>query len=264
MKKVKKKEINENRSEAKQEKDRKKVKKVIEIIVMIVLLIPFIFWGGGSVLLLIIGSLPRKGIPFEERESVAVETATAYVQEKYGDALTYCGVNDGKTAIVNAETYWDVFFCNEEGNTFKCRVFCSDDKENMYIDYETYYSHYIREDICDWAEEQVEDVGIVEYIIEYHDKQEFSTEWLTTYSTEEVLRLLPKQKGYISINVCIPEREFGKYDSNDITKGFSELEECTNGFIINLVVYPDEIFDSFYEDDVNRIQFVEKINIIGG
>ena len=76
-------------------KQSKKSKEASIKLIIAACLFPFIivfFLITVGMLILIIKSIVQKGIPHEEKESVAIETVTEYIESKYGDVLTYSGV----------------------------------------------------------------------------------------------------------------------------------------------------------------------------
>lgn len=244
--------------------------KIIIAILLLPIVIPFLIGVLSVIILFIVAKLESfKGIPPEDLPAAAVETATAYIEEKYGDALTYCNVEEGRTSILGGKKYWDVFFKDKKGmseSLFTVRVFHdSENKDSMYIEYETYYSFYIKDKMYSWLNTKLLESSLSEYSLEYVGLHDFSPGWSTDYTVEEILEHFTDEKGYILFYLRIPERERNNYDSGQLVKELSELSPYLgNGFNIALIIYSDDVYDSNLENfnSGNREYYIPEIEHI--
>ena len=203
-----------------------------------------------------------KEIPYAERENAAVEEAKSYINGKYGDVLTYSGVKEMTTSMINGEAYWMVYFTNIEGETFSVQVFYDDGA--MYIEYETYYGYYIKDIMCEWMEEQLEQTDLKEYSLEYVIGKEFATDWELDSTPEEILSLANGRNGYVYFRIRIPERERDIYDSGRLVEKISYLSSYIKekSLVISLVIYDDDIYDSNYENFYDNEQYIPMLEQI--
>lgn len=241
----------------------KKIKTIIAI-----LLLPLALYFVLVVLIIVIlGIISIKNsigaIPPEEREPMAIEMASEYMEEKYGDSLMYDSVSHGVTGMLGGNPYWDVRFKNEAevpDESFEVRVIYDKKQKNLYIEYETYYSYYIKDKMYDWFDSKLQESSLNEYTLEYVLNYNFSPEWSIDYSTEEILEHLPNNLGCIKFYIRIPERERGVYDNGRLSEELSEISPLLeNALTIVLIVYSNDIYDEHYREfnRGNRREFPE-------
>lgn len=205
-------------------------------------------------------------IPFEELKPTAVATAVTYMEEKYGDAVTYIDMHEGRTSIILGERTWTVTFADENGQTYDVMVRHDTNNNCMYIEYEEYYSYHIKDRMTEWMESQLKETDLNEYILEYVP-HEFTTEWSVEYNAEQILQEMQNEtetgyKGYISFRIRIPERERGVYDSGKLSNDLRILLKDKKEIIIKLIIYPDDVFDHYQEDpNNNEFKDIERINL---
>lgn len=238
----------------------KKRKKFPVLLVIILLLLIAII-----VIVLKIKKRQSEKIPYEELDSTAIATAKEYVEEKYGDVLTYSDMHEGNTSMMFGELIWKVAFTDESGQSYEIWVMHDSKNNCMYINRDYYYSYYIEERMTEWMESQLKETDLNEYILEYNPV-DFSSEWLADYSAEEVLQELQNKdktgyKGYISFDIYIPERARGIYDSGKLSNDLSEVLKYEKGLHIEFIIYPDDVFDHYPEipydlKDIERIDFL--------
>ena len=228
-------------------KQSKKSKEASIKLIIAACLFPFIivfFLIIVGMLILIIKSIVQKGIPHEEKESVAIETVTEYIESKYGDVLTYSSVHEGRTAIFNAEVYWDVKFVNDEDIMFNFRVFEDYENECMYIEHETYYCYYIKDRMMEWMDSYLKNSSLEDYVLEYNLGMELSTEYELDYSAEEIVNQLENKKEWIRFKLYIPERERTIYDSGQLIRELNELLPYLDREVdVYIYVFENQVYD---------------------
>lgn len=185
---------------------------------------------------------------YVDRGPEAEVMAKEYVEGKYGDVLSYAGLNEKVTGMINGDPYWEVYFTDKEGEEFTVCVCLSDDE--LYIDYETYYNHYIEPIMCDWLAGYLEEAGLEEFIL-YCTNNPFSTDWSVDYGVEEILENLMEKKetrdGWIRYCIAIPEREREMLDSGKLAKCLSDIKIYSEKILIRLSIYEDGVYDSWDE-----------------
>lgn len=209
-----------------------------------------------------IGKRQSEKIPFEELKSTAVAIAVEYMEEKYGDAVTYTDMHEGRTSIILGERNWTVSFVDEDGQTYDVMVRYDSDNNCMYVEWDHYYSYYIEERMTEWMESLLKETDLSEYILEYVTHQ-FTAEWSAEYNAEQILQELKNKKnGYIFFRIRIPEREREIYDNGKLSDDLNELLKDTEGIMIELLIYPDDVFDHYQEDpDNNNSKDIERVEI---
>ncbi|MBQ4521870.1 MAG: hypothetical protein IJA10_02830 [Lachnospiraceae bacterium] len=230
-------------------------------IIIAACLFPFIMFFfliiAGMIFLIIMSHIPQKGIPHEEKESVAIETVTQYIEEKYGNVLTYSGVEKGTTAIFKGNIYRDVKFVNDEGIMFNFRVFEDYENECMYIESETYYCYYIKDRMMEWMDSYLKESSLEEYVLEYNLGRELSTEWELDYSAEEIVNELLNKKGGIRFKLSIPERERNIYDSGQLIQELNELVPYLDKDVcIYIYVYENQVYDE-HKDKLQDEHYID-------
>lgn len=230
------------------------------LVIILLLLIAII------VIVLKIKKRQSEKIPHEELNPTAIATAKEYVEEKYGDVLTYSDMNKGNTSMMFGELIWKVAFKDESGQSYEIWVMHDSKNNCMYIDRDYYYSYYIEERMTEWMELQLKETDLSEYLLEYVPRY-FSPEWSADYDVEQILQELQNEtktgyKGYISFIIRIPERERGIYDSGKLADDLNKLLKGKKAILIELIIYPDEVFDHYQEaPDSNRFNDIERMYI---
>ncbi len=247
---------NQNR---KTKQSRESMEESIKLIIAVCLfpVIIVIFLVIAAIIFL---TIPSKGIPHEQKESVAIETVTQYIEEKYGNVLTYSGIHEGRTAIFNAEAYWDVEFINDEGVSFYFRVFEDYENERMYIEHETYYCYYIKDRMMEWMDSYLKKSSLRDYVLEYNLGRKLSTEWELDYSAKEIANELSNKEGAIWFNLCIPERERNIFDSGQLIRELNELVPYLDEEVrVFVYIYENQIYDEhkYRLKDENEIDYMK-------
>lgn len=230
------------------------------LVIILLLLIAII------VIVLKIKKRQSEKIPFEELQPTAIATAKEYVEEKYGDAVTYSGIHEGRTSIILGERNWKVTFTDKNDQSYDVMVRHDSDNNCMYIEWDHYYGYYIEERMMEWMESQLGETNLNEYILVYAQAS-FNTEWPTDWSAEQILQELKNNgergyKGIIMFDILIPEREREIYDSGELLNELNELFKDLEGIKIDLIIYPDDIFDQYLEaPDNNRFKYIEWIDL---
>ncbi|MBQ4524285.1 MAG: hypothetical protein IJA10_15295 [Lachnospiraceae bacterium] len=253
-----------NTNQIKKTKQSKKSKEESIKLIIASCLFPFIvifFFIIVGILILIIKSIVQKGIPHEEKESVAIETVTEYIEGKYGDVLTYSVVHEGRTGIFNAEVYRDVKFVNDEGIMFDFRVFEDYENECMYIENETYYCYYIKDRMMEWMDSYLKESSLEDYVLEYNLGMELSTEWELDYSAEEIVNQLSNKKGAIWFKLYIPERERNICDSGQLIRELNELVPYLDKEVgVFVYVYENQVYDE-HKDGLQDEHYIDSMKL---
>ena len=198
---------------------------------------------GVIIFLIIMANVPQKGIPHEQKEPIAIETATQYIEEKYGDVLTYSSVHEWSTGFFG-EPYWEVEFVNEEDISFQVRVFEDYENECMYIEHETYYCYYIKDRMMEWMDSYLKESSLEEYVLEYNLGMKFSTEWELDCSAEEIVNQLSNKNDWIRFKLYIPERERNIYDSGQLIWELNELVPYLDREVnVYIYVFENQVYD---------------------
>lgn len=199
---------------------------------------------------------------YVNRGPQAEEMAKEYIEGKYGDVLSYAGIEEMTTGMINGEAYWKVYFTDKEGGEFTVCV-CISESDELYIDCETYYIHYIEPMMCDWLAVYLEKAGLTDYTL-YCSSDNFSPDWSLDWSVEEILGKMTEanghlrspdgQKGWVWFELRIPEREREVFDSGKLEESLSEIKwysdkmhEGSSALRLWLSIYDNETYDSWDE-----------------
>jgi hypothetical protein len=107
---------------------------------------------------------------------------------------------------------------------------------------------------------QLKEKNLNEYILEYVPHQ-FTAEWSADYDAEQILQELKnKDNGYIFFRIHIPEREREVYDSGTLSDDLNELLKDTDGIMIELLIYSDDVFEH-YQESVDNNKTIERVEI---